>query len=74
MEKSGVVVCKKAQHFNERHKGCITHLKGQNCLFALGLFFNSIPPENIAASSASFLQPPGRASVVREQLVASSAG
>jgi hypothetical protein len=66
MKKSGAIVCKKAQHFNERHKGCTTHLKGKNCLFALGFFFNSMPPEalfaflvvseNIAASSASFLQ------------------
>jgi hypothetical protein len=83
MKKSGAIVCKKAQHFNERHKGCITHLKGQNCLFAFGFFFNSMPPEalfflvvseNVAASSASFLQAVLASVGVREQLVASSAG
>jgi hypothetical protein len=45
IKKSGAIVYEKAQHFNERHKGCITHLKGQNCLFALGFFSNSIPLE-----------------------------
>jgi hypothetical protein len=49
MKKSGAIVCKKAQHFNERHKGCTTHLKGKNCLFALGFFFNSMPPEALFA-------------------------
>jgi hypothetical protein len=70
MKESGVIVCKKAQHFNERHKGCITHLKGKNCLFAFRFFFLScllqfhaaggpfflVVSENIAASSTSFLQ------------------
>jgi hypothetical protein len=68
---------------SDTNKGCITHLKGQNCLFALGFFFNSMPPEalfflsyseNVAASSASFLQAVLASVGVREQLVASSAG
>jgi hypothetical protein len=36
MKESGAIVCKKAQHFNERHKGCITHLKGKIASSRLG--------------------------------------
>jgi hypothetical protein len=67
MKKSGAIVCKKAQHFNERHKGCITHLKGQRAKLPLRVWvllqfhaaggpFFLVVSENIAASSASFLQ------------------
>jgi hypothetical protein len=80
MKESGAIVCKKAQYFNERHKGCITHLNRENLplrIWVLLQFHAAGGPFFlvVAASSASFLQASGRASgVVREQLVASSAG